>query len=396
MVFSHGLGGSRNAYSALAGSVASHGVIVICPEHRDGSCPISYMRNIPETEPTGEKHKRLSKRTVDYMKLPHKPGPEVEEGRNVQLKIRLWELGLIHDALIKIDEGAKLTNLNKSSVSFLNAFENKLEVHEPGKITFAGHSFGAATMVQLVKSVFYASENPSAPSNYKPLFVPESNSAISEQITPSTPVVLLDVWCLPLRAESTRWLWNKPLPCYTPNGPGGSALLAVESQSFYVWKEHFRTTKQLLSPNPSTDEYKYGDVPEPHFFYPSKSAHLSQSDFGILFPWMTKKAFAAEEPERLMRLNVRAILQLMRMCNVEVGKTSAKDMEINEDATEGVTGNDELIFAKEGVRGWNFLTTDLSDMGEEKEDSGVSAHADPSEAVVGGELMKENSQTVGA
>lgn len=394
MVFSHGLGGTRNSYSSLAGSVASHGVIVICPEHRDGSSPISYLRNVPETTSSNEKYStKSSKRAIQYLKLPHTPSPEVEEGRNAQLKVRLWELGLLHDALLKIDEGAKPTNINKSSASSLLAFENKLEVHEPGCITFAGHSFGAATIVQFVKSVFYAPENSSTPSDYEPLFNPSPRSAISSQITPHTPVVLLDVWCLPLRADSARWLWDKPLPCYAPTGPGGSALLAVESQSFYVWKEHFRATKQLLSPNPATDEYKYDEgVPEPHFYYPSKTAHLSQSDFGILFPWMTKKVFAAEEPERVMRLNVRAILQLMRESGIEVAKTSAKDMEL-EEGINIATNDDKIIFEREGVRGWNFLTTDLGDMGAEKEDSGVKGVAEPSEAVVGGELMKENKET---
>lgn len=37
MVFSHGLGGSRNSYCHLLGSLASHGVVVVAAEHRDGS-----------------------------------------------------------------------------------------------------------------------------------------------------------------------------------------------------------------------------------------------------------------------------------------------------------------------------------------------------------------------
>ena len=34
------------------------------------------------------------------------------------------------------------------------------------------------------------------------------------------------------------------------------------------------------------------DIPGPNIFYPLHSAHLSQSDFGILFPWAT--VFAAD------------------------------------------------------------------------------------------------------
>ena len=116
MIFSHGLAGSRNTYSHLVGSIASHGVIVIAPEHRDGSTAISYIRGVP-TRGAGEKAGSKHSRTVEYKKLPHTPSPEVEDGRNEQLKIRLWELGLVHDSLLKIDEGAGVTNLNTSSLS---------------------------------------------------------------------------------------------------------------------------------------------------------------------------------------------------------------------------------------------------------------------------------------
>jgi len=129
-IFSHGLGGTRNAYSAIAGGIASGGAIVICPEHRDGSAPISYIRNVPETKTTSETPPtKSSKRSVEYLHLSHTPSPEVEKARNDQLAVRLWELGLCHDALLKIDNGAKLTNLNESSPSSLLAFEKKLEVH---------------------------------------------------------------------------------------------------------------------------------------------------------------------------------------------------------------------------------------------------------------------------
>src|SRR5204862_1099777 len=43
MIFSHGLGGSRNAYSQWCGSIASYGVFVASIEHRDGSAPISIV-----------------------------------------------------------------------------------------------------------------------------------------------------------------------------------------------------------------------------------------------------------------------------------------------------------------------------------------------------------------
>jgi platelet-activating factor acetylhydrolase len=405
MIFSHGLGGSRNAYSHLVGSIASHGVVVIVPEHRDGSTPISYIRDVPSNNSIPEKTSaRNSKRTVEYVRLSHNPSPEVEAGRNAQLKVRLWELGTIHESLIKLDLGEEISNLNTSSTS-LSAFKNVMDVHEAGKIIFAGHSFGAATITQFVKSTFYSLRTSEAPAEYEPLFTPSSRSAIASQITPHTTVILLDVWCFPLRAAATRWLWDLPFPCYsTPSAPGGKALLAVESQAFYKWRVHLKATKRLLSPDPSSSTYNYTHsegktFPEPNFYYATSSAHLSQSDFGVLFPWLIKRFLAVTEPERVMKLNVRSILQLLRNQNIQVSETSAKDMELAE--KKGVETRDDILILgrKEEVRGWNFISTnveDLADVDDEVEVKGQvenSTVTKPSEAVVGNELLKQREGT---
>jgi platelet-activating factor acetylhydrolase len=375
-------------------------VIVIAPEHRDGSTPVSYIRDIPSNNSITEKTSaRKSKRTVNYVRISHTPSPEVEAARNAQLKVRLWELGAIHDSMLKLDLGEKLDNLNTSSTSLL-PFKDIMDVHTPGKITFAGHSFGAATVTQFIKSIYYSPLTSDAPPSYEPLFLPSSRSVITTQITPQTPLILLDIWCLPLRAASTRWLWDQPLPCYAPSGPGGAALLAVESQAFYKWSVHLKATKRLLSPNPSTSVYDYskhdgGKWSEPNFFYANASAHLSQSDFGLLFPWVTKRVFAAEEPERVMKLNVRAILQLLRSQNIEVSSTSKKDMELSEVGKKGVeTKDDHLIFGKE-VRGWNWISTNVEEDGADAEEEEVEEReaGEPSEAVVGNELLKRRSGT---
>jgi platelet-activating factor acetylhydrolase len=405
MIFSHGLGGSRNAYSHLAGSIASHGVIVIAPEHRDGSAPISYIRDVPSANSSDEKSTASkAKRTMGYNRISHTPSPEVEAGRNAQLKIRLFEISLIHDSLLRIDLDQPLTNLNTSSAP-LAMFKEMMNVHEPGKITFAGHSFGATTMTQFVKSTFYGSENGTTPEEYEPLFAPSSRSSIVEQITPNTPVVLLDVWCLPLRSAATRWLWNKPFPCYTEGGPGGEALLSVGSQAFYKWRVHLKATKRLLSPHPTSDDddYKQGDGSEwarPHFYYVANSAHLSQSDFGVLFPWFTRRILSAKEPERVVRLNTRAILQLMRARNIEVSATSAADMELA--GQQGVdTKNDTLIFgAKDAIRAWNWISTDVNDLSDVDYEAETQIKVDKKgravrtqSEVVGSELAKQVSGT---
>lgn len=388
MVFSHGLGGTKNAYSHLLGSLSSHGVVVIAPDHRDGSAPLSLVRAAPGSVP----------QPVEYKSISHRQTPEVEEARDDQLKIRLWELGLIHEALLKIDRGEPLMNTlaEKSSETMgdLAMFSSTLDVQKPGSISWSGHSFGAATVVQLVKSVFYNSSK-DAPSSYKPLFQPSTSSQIAHQITPSSPISLLDLWCMPLLSKSTRWLNTLPLPCYAPNGPGGRNVVAVLSEAFFKWSSNLNQLKRTISEDPSLDTPVVKKHPAPYVFYPVSSAHLSQSDFGILFPWLTRKAFKAEDPARMLRLNTRAKLEVMRSNGIEVADTSAIDME--EVAADGrvpggENGQDWRILQKDGsVAGWVALDLGHSKHTDEAVNKETAQSADPMEAVFQGEVSKTMS-----
>ncbi|KAJ4292647.1 hypothetical protein N0V90_009310 [Kalmusia sp. IMI 367209] len=374
MIFSHGLGGSRNAYSHICGSLASHGIVVVAPEHRDGSCPVSFVHTPDEKE----KVKR-----IEYKKVPHKASTEVYEARDEQLRIRLWELGLIHDALLKIDERVPLKNVvqdqkKNGGKDMLTMFARILDVHEPGKMSFAGHSFGGATTVQFVKSVYYRD---AALNSYRPLFAPSENSSILRQITPATPVMLLDLWTLPIQSPSTSWLRNKPMPCYQ-SPTGGSTLLSILSEAFYKWSSNLNDTKQIIA-KPTGTRAKYPDQPGPHIFYPTASAHLSQSDFGVLFPWLTTKVFGAKEPERVLRLNTRAILQTLRNADIKVAATSKVDMELHDvQGLESGVPQDEKILSQGGnsVRGWISLGTELVGKQERVEKG-------PGEAMVEGEVL---------
>ena len=401
MVFSHGLGGSKNAYSHICGSISSHGMVVIAPEHRDGSAPISFVRNLDGTSTA-----------VDYRAMPHTPSKEVEDGRNEQLKVRLWELGLIHDAILKLDRGENVSNLAAEASQDdrktytqgeLSMFAFNLDVHTPGKISWSGHSFGAATIYQFVKSVFYRPTRPSSAS-YRPLYIPPESSSIVGQITPSSPISLLDLWCLPLRTASTEWLWNKPLPCYAPGGPGGSSLVAILSEAFFKWRGNLNQTKSAISADPSAEVPSTLNRSQPHIFYPISSAHLSQSDFGVLFPWLTKKFLKADEPARTLRLNTRAILEAIRRAGIEVADTSSVDMEdeaglkLSLKGERTVIGQDQKILATDGsVRGWVALKLEEND---EKAGEGANAqsykNASPAQAVMKNEMMKENTQQVTA
>ncbi|KAL5424103.1 hypothetical protein PMIN04_003426 [Paraphaeosphaeria minitans] len=375
MMFSHGLGGSRNAYSHICGSLASHGVVVVAPEHRDGSCPVSFV-NTPEEK---EKIKK-----IEYKKVPHQASTEVYESRDEQLRIRLWELGLIHDALLKIDNRTPLKNVAEDQKKtggkdMLTMFFQLLDIHEPGKIAFAGHSFGGATMVQYIKSVYYHSATDVK--SYLPLYTPAEDSSIARQITPRTPVMLLDLWTLPIQSPATSWLRNKPMPCYH-SPTGGSNLLSILSEAFYKWSSNLNDTKRIVS-KPTNPSAQYPNQPGPHIFYPIASAHLSQSDFGVLFPWVTTKVFGAKEPDRVLRLNARAMLQVMRNAEIQVAATSKEDLELQdvEGLDKGAPQDEKILSrAEDSVRGWISLGTEL--YGDKSD-----VEKGPGEAMVEGEAL---------
>lgn len=412
MIFSHGLGGGRNSYSYIAGSLASHGVVVVCPEHRDGSAVTTFMR-MPNQKPTDFKS-----RVIPYQRHPHDASPEVFAARDKQLRIRLWEMGLLHQAVLALDRLFNLTNLNTSTTG-LGQFAGKLHVNDPGSIIWAGHSFGATTMTSLLKSTYYA-DRPDVANMEKPLFQPSKNSEIRKQITDRSVTMLLDMWSMPMLSPDTSVLFNLPLPLYDdkPTAAGGKALLAVESDAFFKWKEHLNVKARLLSPDPSAAvvsaqsfERPSGiKMEEPNFFYVVSSAHLSQSDFGILFPWLTKKIFNAQQPERALRLNLRAQLQILRTNDYSVARTSTSDLvdgsSLEEEKgakngaedpmTAGGLNDDTAIFSRNGdkVDCWKWI--DIIGLGSaNKDESGktVTEKVEEGEQDIKGEMEPSEQES---
>lgn len=496
MVFSHGLGGTRLAYSHICGSIASYGVIVVAPEHRDGSCPVSFVKTPSTTASTSSPEPEQTKVTqvsgtmpgkgqpaigetsasaglpqrggasgrfqVDYTAYPHQVSEETENGRNRQLEIRLWELGLIYSALSRIDagkipqgamvsgeQGSEGVAIGQAGEKLLGMFKGKLDVQDPGKLIWSGHSFGAATMIQFVKSICYV---PLAGS--KPLFIPEPETdcalPLQEQVTADSPILLLDPWCLPLLGKRTSHLFKHPLPQISAGKP--SLVLAIMSEEFFRWKENLLGVKRILSPDPGrkrggahNELFEKWDSPddvpdhvvttnashhrrrrrrhnaasmssiedekdpgrqiipptatpsptplqnsshhhhgagggEPRFYYAKKSAHLSQSDFGILFPRVIRKA---ENPARILELNVRAVIQWLREAGyshriakyqeleevIETMSIGDADDESRGATTDNTVGWDRSIFrdGDEALDGWGRIELDEFEQ-EEKED----------------------------
>ncbi|KAL7274031.1 hypothetical protein RUND412_003091 [Rhizina undulata] len=462
MVFSHGLGGTRLAYSYICSSIASHGVVVVAPEHRDGSGPVSFITTPPnhsstnsasasssgsdsgrDTEVLGTKPESgepgideasaragkgiengtaSARSQVDYTAYPHQISDETSNGRNRQLEIRLWELSLIYCSLRKLSLGEipedsmvsadpSPYGLGLAGKSLLRMFKGKLDM-SPGRVIWAGHSFGSATIIQFVKSIYYTPPPEILKSEeFKPLFIPSPGDPLKFQITPESPMFIMDLWCLPLLGKRTSYLFKYPLPQLAPenNRDGNSArnVLVVMSEEFWKWRENMRGVRRLLCPHPgrkrggehllwfeqwdddhealfrnvekslnlehvvispaplgAKEDVRLGGqiVPptpcispsprqeceqsekEPRFYYAEKSAHLSQSDFGVLFPRVIRKA---QNPERILKLNVQAAVQWLREAGFE---RSVREAE----SGASIWG--------EGVEGWNRLEVEDRDM----------------------------------
>ncbi|KAI5807714.1 platelet-activating factor acetylhydrolase, isoform II-domain-containing protein [Peziza echinospora] len=416
MIFSHGLGGSRLAYSHICCAMASHGVVVIAPEHRDGSGPVSIINSaVPPsptfpptksdeaapatatattttTEPslsTESAHTSTTTTTttttttaIPYENIPHTLTPQMSLARDIQLSIRTRELSLIYTSLTEfldrgiLPEGSILHaggsdgtgtstpggTTNKPETHKWSMFKNRLDIKEPGKVIFAGHSFGAATVVQFVKSVFYnnkhhqdaGSQQSSQPQRFRFPTGPATGTDLTAQITPKTPLLLLDLWCLSLLASPRAyWLWKLPLPQMTLGGENGNAVLGIMSQQFYIWKENMWAVKWILSRTPwarnggveeifgrqgehppveeaSAEEREYNSAHSrgeklkaevergnnPTLFYAPNSAHLSQSDFNILLPYMFKKK--VPDAKGVMDANINACWKWLRGLREEV------------------------------------------------------------------------------
>lgn len=129
IVFSHGMGCNRFAYSRICTDLASHGFVVAATEHRDGSGSLSFT--MEENNKVWIPHRRLKDSEKEY------------QIRNGQLQIRVQEVKRTLDLVIALTNGENHTNVLPDSKDFdLTMLKNSMDVSEP---ILAGHSYGGAT-----------------------------------------------------------------------------------------------------------------------------------------------------------------------------------------------------------------------------------------------------------
>jgi len=129
VVFSHGMGCNRFAYSKICYDLASEGVVVVAVEHRDGSASNSLFFQDGELQQMG--HMRLSEREPEYYT------------RNKQVVQRADEVRMAVDMISALAAGQALNNVMPQEKGYnLDAFKGKLDLSQ---IFMMGHSFGGST-----------------------------------------------------------------------------------------------------------------------------------------------------------------------------------------------------------------------------------------------------------
>ncbi|KAF4542426.1 Platelet-activating factor acetylhydrolase [Lasiodiplodia theobromae] len=427
MVFSHGLGGNRTAYSSVCGEFASYGFVVCALEHRDGSGPRTYVNHrhkkpcIKATAPATanalfEKRRRRScgveqkkndgdstspedldsgdeeedpmafhqedcKCEIDHTRKqcvegydridyifpkgnPIDTSPHAEKGvdrelRAAQIAFRLAEIEEAYAVLREINHGAgdRVAAANLRTKGYRGASSRGLEGVDWASwrerfhlrdVTVVGHSFGAATTVEMLREkqrerfhwvgqgimydIWGAAVLPapgddgvgrcgggsgsgsdddvegeteekqrSAPNNRvsanttsPSTSAPASSSSSSTSITSQSSSPTLDDPANPSSPDPTGNAISRP-------------LLGINSEAFMYWPSNFRTaasltTSALSDPNPC-----------PAWLLTVRgTVHLSQSDFSLLYPGTCALLLKqTANPRRAMDLNVDASLEFL-------------------------------------------------------------------------------------
>lgn len=172
-VFSHGMGGSRTAYSSYLTSLAASGIVVAAVEHRDGSAASTTIHHPTAKGATSSGSSGLfgwfsggangaSVESKIYIRPTEVDGsPDPMDFRRAQVEFRRREVLSALNVLRGISEGKGSSLVESCTRSqredaktrdqrskILAAFQDKLEMTDPWLI---GHSFGGSTAIQALR-----------------------------------------------------------------------------------------------------------------------------------------------------------------------------------------------------------------------------------------------------
>ncbi|KAF9268144.1 hypothetical protein L218DRAFT_892916 [Marasmius fiardii PR-910] len=264
VIFSHGLGGSRTAYSQVCSRIAASGRVVLAIEHRDGTNPACQTRS-------WDADGKCTTKPIFYTRQADVSFDEGKEEplplRADQLLVRRHEIYYIFhtfsrflsgDTNARLEVAADCGNFRPEDWTGRNGGEVPVSLKD---ICLAGHSFGGCTMLSILSS--------NAPPDFSTL--------------PCTHALIYDPWLEPFPTPGPI---PKALPQPAHLNPSQSfsdvpRMLVINSEPFTLWKDHF--------PQLQTAVHKWG--PQAKLITLIRAIHYDFSDFAYL-PLLRKKSKA--------------------------------------------------------------------------------------------------------
>ncbi|KAG6903475.1 hypothetical protein C0995_005498 [Termitomyces sp. Mi166 len=248
VIFSHGLGGTRTAYSQICSRLASSGRVVLAMEHRDGTgcaCIITRIKSIY--------YYKDNDIVIDDTRTSDESAPLPL--RTDQLEFRREEIYTAYQSFcnfLKNDSASEIDaidgqTIDRTSWTYVDPFSNKGSVSFDKNVTLAGHSFGGCTMLSILSS------NP--PPKYP--HIPVSHALIYDPWLEPLPLpgpipISLSQNPAQLVAQSTPDANANKLPQdKSQDGRVGRddrlpQMLVINSEVFTLWKDHYARVEGVV------------------------------------------------------------------------------------------------------------------------------------------------------
>ncbi|KAI5084595.1 hypothetical protein GOP47_0000764 [Adiantum capillus-veneris] len=279
VIFSHGLWACRTTYSALCCDLASHGYIVVVPEHLDGSA------NMASYADHNGKRKWLQNTFADV------PVNQITmHDRAKQLRQRVLEIRKVVDVLESLDRGLLTQNANTvtgTAALDVNMLQTRLDLHF---IAISGHSFGGATSIVA--------------------------SGIDKRIK---CCLAMDVWWEPIdKMEFEKLAGKVPVLLLNTENFDWTALRDARGIFMKARRDATQDGRPLVTVLKTI----------------KGTSHQDQSDFTMLFPKIMKKLGVAGklDPFLTKSINSRACLDFLHKHLLPPGTGSPYAVDVLEDA----------------------------------------------------------------
>lgn len=279
IIFSHGLWACRTTYSALCCDLASHGYIVVVPEHLDGSA------NMASFADQNGKRKWLQNTFAD---VPVNQITMLDRAK--QLRQRVLEVRKVIDVLESLDRGLLTQNANtvtgKAALD-VGMLQTRLDLHF---VAVCGHSFGGATSIVA--------------------------SGIDKRIK---CCLAMDVWWEPIdKMEFEKLAGKVPVLLLNTENFDWKALREARSTFLKARRDATLNGRPLVT---SLKTIK-------------GTSHQDQSDFTMLFPTIMKKLGVAGKMDPFLTkdINSRACLDFLHKHLLPPGMGAPYAVDVAEDA----------------------------------------------------------------